>query len=134
MLHVLPPTFKPVNNLICCKGRFDVGGKRATSLFNYFCSNVVKQVARFLLPVFPYLWEEQPGNNIITTKSHNVTTQLTNHVNNQSFIQSTDVIQLNLTLKMTTVQVRCGIASHCQTTVLLRTTLIRTIMLNLLMK
>ena len=43
--------------------------------------------------------------------------QLTNHVNNQSFIQSPDVIQVNLTLKMTTVQVRCGIASHCQSTV-----------------
>ena len=28
--------------------------KRATSLFNPFCSNVAKQVARFLLPVFPY--------------------------------------------------------------------------------
>ena len=27
--------------------------KRATSLFNSFCSNVAKQVARFLLPVFP---------------------------------------------------------------------------------
>ena len=29
--------------------------KCATSLFNSFCSNVAKQVARFLLPVFPYL-------------------------------------------------------------------------------
>jgi len=29
--------------------------KRATSLFNSFCSNVARQVARFLLPVFPYL-------------------------------------------------------------------------------
>ena len=28
--------------------------KRATSLFNSFCSNVAKQVARFLFPVFPY--------------------------------------------------------------------------------
>ena len=28
--------------------------KRATSIFNSFCSNVAKQVARFLLPVFPY--------------------------------------------------------------------------------
>ena len=27
--------------------------KRATSLFNLFCSNVARQVARFLLPVFP---------------------------------------------------------------------------------
>ena len=29
--------------------------KRATSLLNSFCSNVAKQVACFLLPVFPYL-------------------------------------------------------------------------------
>ena len=34
--------------------RFDVGGNRATSLFNSFCSNVARQVARFLFPVFPY--------------------------------------------------------------------------------
>jgi len=27
MLRVLSPTFKPVINLICCKTRFDVGGK-----------------------------------------------------------------------------------------------------------
>ena len=33
-----------------------MGGKRRniSSLFNSFCSNVAKQVARFLLPVFPY--------------------------------------------------------------------------------
>ena len=29
--------------------------KRATSLFNSFCSDVAKQVACFLLPVFAYL-------------------------------------------------------------------------------
>ena len=29
--------------------------KRATSLLNSFCSNVARQVARFLLLVFPYL-------------------------------------------------------------------------------
>ena len=29
--------------------------KRATSLFNSFYSNVARQVADFLLPVFPYL-------------------------------------------------------------------------------
>ena len=34
-----------------CKDRFDVVLKRATSLFNSFCSNVERQVARFLLPV-----------------------------------------------------------------------------------
>ena len=37
-------------------------------------------------------------------------------VNNQSIIPSTDVIQLTLTLKMTTAQVMtgCGNVSHCQ--------------------
>jgi len=46
MLRVLPPTFKPVNNLICCKT-----GSGATSLFNLFCSNVARQVARFSVPL-----------------------------------------------------------------------------------
>ena len=55
MLHVLPPTFKPVSNLICCKTGFMLVVKRATSLYKSFCSNVARQVARFLLPVFPYL-------------------------------------------------------------------------------
>ena len=51
----LPPMFKPVNNPICCKTGLMWVVKRATSLFNSFCNNVAKQVARFLLPVFPYL-------------------------------------------------------------------------------
>ena len=55
MLRVLPSTFKPVNNLICYKTGLMWGVKRATSLFNLCCSNVARQVARFLLPVFPYL-------------------------------------------------------------------------------
>ena len=50
-------------------------------------------------------------------------------INNQSLIPSTDVIQLTLTLKMTTAQV-----VETSTTVLFRTTFTRTIMLNLLMK
>ena len=48
MLRVLPPMFKPVYNLICCK-MWVV--ERATSLFNSFCRNVVKQVARFSVPL-----------------------------------------------------------------------------------
>ena len=55
MLRILPPMFKPVNNLIFCKTGLMWVVKRATSLFNSFCSNVAKQVARFLLPVFAYL-------------------------------------------------------------------------------
>ena len=34
MLRVLPPTLKPVNNLICCKRSLIWVVKRATSLFN----------------------------------------------------------------------------------------------------
>ena len=56
MLRVLPLTFKPVSNLICRKIGFMWVVKRTTSLFDSFCSNVAKQVARFLLPVFPYLY------------------------------------------------------------------------------
>ena len=55
MLRVLPNTFKPVNNLVCCKTGLMWVVKRATSLFNSFCSNVARQVARFLSPVFLYL-------------------------------------------------------------------------------
>ena len=50
MLHVLPLMFKPVNSLICCKTGLMWVEKRATSLFNPFCSNVAKQVARFCFP------------------------------------------------------------------------------------
>ena len=52
MLRVLPPMFKPVNNLICCKTGFMWGVKCATSLFISFCSNVAKQVARFFVARF----------------------------------------------------------------------------------
>ena len=55
MLRVLSLTLKPVSNLICCKTGLMWVVKRATSLFNSFCSNVARQVARFMLPVFPYL-------------------------------------------------------------------------------
>ena len=55
VLPVLPPAFKPVDNLICCKTGLTWVVKRATSLFNSFYSNVARQVVRFLLPVFPYL-------------------------------------------------------------------------------
>ena len=55
MLCVLPP----MSNLSCdksgCRQVWAWVVKHATSLFNLFCSNVARQVARFLLPVFPYL-------------------------------------------------------------------------------
>ena len=56
MLRSLPPTFKPVNNLICCKTGLMWVAKRATSLFNLLYSNVARQVARFLLQVFTHLY------------------------------------------------------------------------------
>ena len=46
---------KPVLQQIRLLTGFNEVVKRATSLFNSFCSNVAKQVALFLLPVFPNL-------------------------------------------------------------------------------
>ena len=54
ILRVLPPTFKPVNNLICYKTGFLWVVERAPSLFNLFCTSVAGQVAWCLLPVLPY--------------------------------------------------------------------------------
>ena len=51
MLRSLPPTFKPVNNLICCKTGLMWVVKRAISLFNLLYSNVARQVARFHAPL-----------------------------------------------------------------------------------
>ena len=55
MLCVLPPKLKPVNNLICRKTGLTWVVKHATLLFNLFCSNVARQVARFLSPIFTHL-------------------------------------------------------------------------------
>ena len=60
---------------------------------------------------------------------------LINQINNQSIIPSTDVMQLTLTLKMTTAQVvetSVTVLPFLYVTVLLRTTFTRTIKLNLL--
>ena len=66
MLRVLPPMFKPVNNLICCKTFV------ATSLFNSFRSNVARQVARFCCPFFRTL----KGNNLKLWNSTTTTTRV----------------------------------------------------------
>ena len=64
--------------------------------------------------------------------ANNIATSLTNQVSNQSLIPSTGVIQLTLTLKMTTAQVeKCQ--SLSRTTVIFRTTFTWTIILNLLL-
>ena len=55
-LRFLPPTCETVLQQIRLRGFFSWVVKRATSLFNLFWSNVAKQVARFLLPVLPYLY------------------------------------------------------------------------------
>ena len=52
---VLPLMFKPVNKLSCCETGLMWEAKRATSPFNLFYSNVARQIARFLLPVFTHL-------------------------------------------------------------------------------
>ena len=46
-LNFLQQLFATFNNLISCKTGLNVGGKRATPLFNLFCSNDAKQAARF---------------------------------------------------------------------------------------
>ena len=50
MFRLLPPVFKPVNNLICCKTGLMWVGKRPTLLVNSFCSNVTRQVKCFSCP------------------------------------------------------------------------------------
>ena len=54
MLRVLPPTFKPINNLICCKTGLIWVVMRAISLFNSFWSVFAWQNAWFLWPIYPY--------------------------------------------------------------------------------
>ena len=56
MMRVLPLMFKSVNNLIYCKTGLMWIVKRATSLFNSFCSNDARHVgcffaARFSVPL-----------------------------------------------------------------------------------
>ena len=47
--------FEPVLQQIRLQGFFRTVVKHATSLFNSFCSNVAKKVARFSLPDLRYL-------------------------------------------------------------------------------
>ena len=68
MLRVLPPMFKPVNNLICCKTGLMWVGKRPTLLVNSFCSNVARQVNYFFLPIFAHL-KLLVRNIVMKTKS-----------------------------------------------------------------
>ena len=66
--------------------------------------------------------------------TNNVATQMTNLVNNQSLIPSTNVIQLTLTVKMTTAQVvETSAIVNKLTKVLFRTMFTWTIILNPLM-
>ena len=55
MLRVLPPLLKPANNLICCKTGLMWVVKRATSLFNSFCSKVANLLHVFCCPFFRIL-------------------------------------------------------------------------------
>ena len=56
MLHLFQPTFKPVDNLICCKTGLMWVIKPATSLYSTPVLAILQDKLRvFLLPVFPYL-------------------------------------------------------------------------------
>ena len=56
MLHLFQPTFKPVDNLICCKTGMMWVIKPATSLYSTPVLAMLQDKLRvFLLPVFPYL-------------------------------------------------------------------------------
>ena len=56
MLHLFQPTFKPVDNLICCKTGLMWVIKFATSLYSTPILAILQDKLRvFLLPVFPYL-------------------------------------------------------------------------------
>ena len=52
MLRVLPNQVVNRFELGCCKTGLMWVVKHATLLFNLFCNNVARQVARFLLPIF----------------------------------------------------------------------------------
>ena len=55
MLGVLPSTFKPVNNLICCRTGYDVGGKMRNIAIQLVLQQCCKTSCTFMLPVFPRL-------------------------------------------------------------------------------
>ena len=56
MLHLFKPTFKPVDNLICCKTGMMWVIKPATSLYSTPVLPMSEDKLRaFLLPVFAYL-------------------------------------------------------------------------------
>ena len=55
MLGVLPSTFKPVNNLICCSTGYDVGGKMRNIAIQLVLQQCCKTSCTFMLPVFPRL-------------------------------------------------------------------------------
>ena len=55
-LYILRKLWSTCNNLVVTKQQWTWVVKRATSLFNSFCSNVAKQRNVFLLSVLPYLW------------------------------------------------------------------------------
>ena len=62
----LQPNQLHTKTVTCCKTGLMWVVKRATSLFNSFCSNVARQVARFMLLVFPYvnvMLDETIGND-----------------------------------------------------------------------
>ena len=55
MLRLLPPTKNTLQPNFVARHDRKWAVKRAKSLFHLFCSNVAKQIVRFLLPVLPSL-------------------------------------------------------------------------------
>ena len=107
MLRILPPMFKPVNNLICCQTGLMWVVKHTTLLFSSFWSNVARQVAHFLLPVFRTLTlfrnilNNVSGNNFYLLQRMNA-----NYRSTALAIVDDDIIiiKLLLTLKPATHQ------------------------------
>ena len=65
MLRVLPPMFKPVNNLVCCKTGLMWEVKHATSLFNSFAAMLQdKLYVFFFVARFPYLYMQMKSARV----------------------------------------------------------------------
>ena len=69
MLRVLPPMFKPVNNLICCQTGLMWVVKHATSLFNSFAAMLQDKLYVFFFccpfSVSLHAYEECKGVHIV---------------------------------------------------------------------
>ena len=56
MLRVLPPSFKLINNLICCLTGLNVGGKTRNIAFPLVLQQCCETSRMVLLYILPSLW------------------------------------------------------------------------------